>query len=377
MFRSSRLLTFAILASALVQVSYAGEAVVIASGGPKNEPRQPQLAVDERGMIHVTFGINNSVFYCQSNDGGRSFGKATELPGGYVMSLGMRRGPRIAVSGDGICLSAIGGKQGKGRDGDLLAYHSSDRGKTWQGPVAVNELPNVAREGLHAMAAGPQGRVCCVWLDLRNGKTEIYAAASKDGGRTWEKNVRVYKSPDGSVCECCHPSVTYDSSGKLHVMWRNSLSGSRDMYLASSADGGTTFGKAVKLGRGTWPLDACPMDGGYLAVSPKGDIFTAWRRDTEVFLTSANGSEEQRIGVGRQPWIAAVARGPHVVWLRDRNAQLMYLAPGAPKPQELAAQANDPVIAAAPDGSGPAVAAWEERRGENTVLVCQVVADRK
>jgi hypothetical protein len=288
MFQSSTLFAFAILVSAFAQIGFAGEAVAIVRGGPPNQPRQPQVAVDERA-IHVAFGINNSVFYCRSNNGGQTFGDATELPGKYVMSLGMRRGPRVVVSGDAICISAIGGKQGKGRDGDLLAYHSSDRGKTWHEPVAVNDEPDVAREGLHAMASGPQGRVCCVWLDLRDRKTEIYAAVSTDGGNTWSKNIRVYRWPDGSVCECCHPSVAYDSSGKLHVMWRNSLGGSRDMYLASSSDGGATFGKAAKLGKGTWPLDACPMDGGYLAVSPKGDIFTAWRRDNEVFLTSASG----------------------------------------------------------------------------------------
>jgi hypothetical protein len=375
MHRSCRLLTFAILVPALASTGYARDAVVIASGSQQNRPRQPQIVVDEKGAIHVAFGINNTVLYCRSDDAGQSFGKPVELPGTFVMSLGMRRGPRIAVTENGICVSAIGGKQGKGKDGDLLAYHSADHGKSWHGPLAVNDAPDVAREGLHAMAGGPQGQMCCVWLDLRNRKTEIYAAVSGDGGQTWGKNILVYHSPDGSVCECCHPSVAFDAAGKLHVMWRNSLSGSRDMYLASSADGGNTFGKAVKLGKGTWPLDACPMDGGQLAISPKGDIFTAWRRDSEVFFTSTSGSSEQRIGVGKQPWIAAAKGGPHVLWLQDRTGQLMYLAPGARAAKQLAPKANDPVIAAAPGGSGPTVAAWEQRQGNETELMCQVVAN--
>jgi len=322
----------------------------------------------------MAFGMNNTVLYCRSDDG-KSFSSPVELPGEFVMSLGMRRGPRIAVAGDSICISAIGGKQGKGRDGDVLSYHSSDQGKTWHGPVRVNDAPDSAREGLHAMAGSQQGQACCVWLDLRSGKSEIYAATSADGGQTWGKNTRVYKSPDGSVCECCHPSVTYDASGKLQAMWRNSLGGSRDMYLASSSDGGATFGKASKLGTGTWRLDACPMDGGHLAVSSKGSVFTTWRRDSEIIFATP-GSKEQRLGVGRQPWIAATANDAYVLWLEDRTGRLLIQSPREGSAVELSAKANDPVIASAPGGVGPLVAAWEERPGKDTMLVAQVIAER-
>lgn len=376
MFSSTKLLTCVVLTLTLARASAADEPVVIAAGGPPNQPKQPQVVVDEKGVVHVAFGINNAVLYCRSEDAGRSFTSPVEMPGHFVLSLGMRRGPRIAATGDSLCISAIGGKQGKGRDGDVLAYHSSDCGMTWQGPAQVNDSSDSAREGLHAMAGSSRDQMCCVWLDLRNGKSEIYAATSADGGKTWGKNTRVYQSPDGSVCECCHPSVAYDASGKLHIMWRNSLGGSRDMYLASSSDGGTTFGRASKLGSGTWRLDACPMDGGYLVISPKGTIFTAWRRDSEVFMATPN-SKEQRVGIGRQPWIAATARGAYVLWLEDRTGRLLMQMPGTDGSTELAAKANDPVIASAPTGVGPVVAAWEERRGKDTALVCQVVEKAK
>jgi hypothetical protein len=356
--------------------SHASEAVTVASGKSSQSPRQPQVAVDSSGAIHLAYGIGNSVVYCRSNDGGRTYGEAVRLPGTYVLSLGMRRGPRIAAAGSRVCITAVGGEQGKGRDGDVLAYYSSNDGKTWNGPSTVNDAPNAAREGLHAMAAGPHGETCCVWLDLRNGKTEVFAAVSKDGGETWEKNNRVYRSPDGHVCECCHPSVSYDDQGNLHVMWRNWLNGSRDMYMARSTDGGQTFGKAVKLGKGTWPLDACPMDGGYLAVTPQGDVFTAWRREGDVFLTTSHVANEQRLGAGQQPWIATDARGPFVVWLEERTGRVLLKKPGEANVVELATKANDPVIAASPDGQGPVVAAWESRQGDQTTIVSRVIAVR-
>jgi hypothetical protein len=289
----------------------------------------------------------------------------------------MRRGPRIAANGQTVGVTAIGGSQGKGRDGDVLAYISSDGGKTWAGPTPVNDTSDSAREGLHAMAAGPPGQLSCVWLDLRNGNPEIFAAASDDGGKTWKKNVRVYRSPDGHVCECCHPSIAYDQRGNLYVMWRNWLDGARDMYLARSTDGGRTFEAAQKLGKGTWPLEACPMDGGYLAASPIGDIFTAWRREAAVFLTSHSLESEQRLGAGEQPWIAAGAQGPFVVWLEKGTDRLLLRSPGHTHSVELAPKAAAPVIAASPDGQGPVVAAWEEGHGKSATIRCKVIADRK
>jgi hypothetical protein len=119
------------------------------------------------------------------------------------------------------------------------------------------------------MAAAPDGTVYCVWLDLRNHRTQVYGAASADGGASWQEERLIYESPDGSVCECCQPQTAYDPQGHLYVMWRNQLAGARDMYLAHSEDNGQTFSQAVKLGRGTWPLNACPMDGGGLATGQR------------------------------------------------------------------------------------------------------------
>jgi hypothetical protein len=287
----------------------------------------------------------------------------------------MRRGPRIAATDKAICVTVIGGKQGKGRDGDLLAMRSVDGGRIWTGPVQVNDAADSAREGLHAMSAGLNSDLCCVWLDLRNGSTEVMASASADGGATWSKNVLAYKSPDGSVCECCHPSVAIDSRGRIHVQWRNSLGGARDIYVASSADGGMTFGKASKLGSGSWPLDACPMDGGAIATVPGGKLVSAWRRDKVVYLSLEGEQEERRLGAGEQPWIAATNDGPFVVWLKKRGDVAYLLRPGSTSPIELATHAADPVIAAGPEARGPVVVAWEARDDKSYTIQCQVIAE--
>lgn len=344
----------------------AGPVQVVPPGGPDRDGKQPQAAVDAKGRIYIAFGRGNAVRLAVSADGGRTFDVSTVGSIGSL-ALGMRRGPRVAASADAVVVTAIGGSKGKGQDGDVFSWRSADAGKTWDGPTRVNSVESSAREGLHAMASGPDGKVFTTWLDLRNKRTEIYGALSKDGGKTWEPDALVYRSPEKSVCECCHPSAAFGPDGTLQVMWRNQLGGKRDLYLASSPDGGKTFRAAQKLGRGTWTLNACPMDGGAVAVGPDGQVETVWMRAGSMFAAKP-GEAERDLGRGVQGWIATGPRGAYAVWLEKRPGKLLALTPNGGSAMTLAEQAGDPVIAAAPGGHGPVVAVWEAKSGEGGIL---------
>ena len=88
--------------------------------------------------LHLAFGVAEQVYYCQFDEVSRPSPQAAfRVPN---MSLGMRRGPRTAHSQNAIAITAIGVAMGKGRDGDILAYRSLDRGKSWLGPVKVNDV---------------------------------------------------------------------------------------------------------------------------------------------------------------------------------------------------------------------------------------------
>src|SRR3954452_18357766 len=134
----------------------------------------------------------------------------------------MRRGPRIVASNRQVTISAV-----SHAEGNLYAWTSGDAGLTWTKAVRINSATNSAREGLHAMAGDGRGNVYTAWLDLRNTGTELWGARSQDGGNTWSSDVMIYHSPDGHICECCHPSVDVAASGMVRVMWRNWLEGSR------------------------------------------------------------------------------------------------------------------------------------------------------
>ncbi|MGZ4963364.1 MAG: sialidase family protein [Limisphaerales bacterium] len=269
--------------------------------------KQPQVAVALDNSVFVAFGKGDSIYVARSTNNAKNF-EPPQLVGTVPkLSLGMRRGPRVIAADNVIAVSAI-----SHQEGNLYCWVSRDGGAHWSKASRVNDEPKAAREGLHAMAAHGN-TVATAWLDLRTGKTELYGAISKDGGVTWSTNFLIYRSPDGHICECCHPSLAFGPDGKLYAMWRNWLNGSRDMYLAASADDGKTFSSSQKLGSGTWPLNACPMDGGAIAIRQDGSPYAVWRRGKAVFSSTTN-SETVLEPEGSQPCVVATDSSIFTAW---------------------------------------------------------------
>ena len=314
------------------------------AGGPPN--RQPHLSA--RGKeIGLTYGAGDAIYFTGSRDAGNTWRNPVKVAEQGKLSLGMRRGPRIALTKDAIVITAITGEKGRGADGDILSWRSVDQGATWSTPIRVNDVAASAREGLHSMAAGGKNTLFVTWLDLREKRTALYGSVSKDGGRTWSPNRIVYQSPSGSVCECCHPTAVVDEAGEIGVMFRNWLDGNRDMYWVRSTNGGATFGPAAKLGAGTWKLNACPMDGGSLVLGPNGSSTSVWRREGNLYLS--NGSGETLLGPGRQPVITQTARGTYLAWTEGKS--IHWKKAGEAGGNTLAEEGTFLSLAPLPDGT--------------------------
>ena len=324
---------------------------------------QPQVAVAPAGRIHVTFGKGNTVHYISSSDRGRTFTKPVqvgELPG---LALGMRRGPRIVATDKVITITAISHSGGA-----LYAWISNDDGATWTHGAKLNDADKSAREGMHAMAGDGEGFVFTTWLDLRNGGMELWGVVSHDGGARWSANALIYKSPDGHICECCHPSAAIGPRGEIAVMWRNWLGGSRDMYAAMSSDGGKTFAPAQKLGTGTWKLNGCPMDGGAIAINSAGKALTAWRREKTAFAAEGPGAEQPLADSALQPIVVAGKNDPYYLWESDGG---LMLKKGAASPTRFAAKASFATGAAMPQNG--AVIVWQSEASGTKTLVAEVL----
>ncbi|RRB05011.1 exo-alpha-sialidase [Larkinella rosea] len=255
----------------------------------------------------MTFGQDSTLYYATSS--GR---KATFSPPVMVAVLpnlvaSAKRGPQIAVTDQFVVVSAVN------KAGDIFAYSLDRKSGRWSSGIRINDVPQIAKEGFQAVAGASKGLFHAAWLDLRGDKkNKIVGATSRDGGRSWSTNQVIYRSPDGTVCECCKVSIAA-TKNDVYVQFRNWLDGSRNLYLAHSADGGKTYQPAQKLGTGTWKLNACPMDGGAVVLSKTGQPLTAWRRENTLY-TCVPGETEQPVSTGRNVTAAANSDKPLLAW---------------------------------------------------------------
>jgi hypothetical protein len=353
-------------------VVLAGQTAAVAPQSEFAAARQPQVAVGPDGAVHVTFGVGNAVYSANSADG-HTFAPPVKVGEYGAQSLGKRRGPRIAAAEKALTIVAVCGERGGGKDGDLLAWRSADGGRTWSAPVKINRVAGAAREGVHDLTSAADGRLFCLWIDLRNGKSQLYGASSADGGTTWGEDRLIYQSPGGGICPCCQPSACFDARGRLHVFWRNNISDDRDMYLVTSNDGGRSWDAPRKLGNGTWHYRACPMDGGGIAADDSGKIHTIWRREQTLYRCVA-GDAETSLGIGEQGRATRGPGGVYLTWITGRPGTLFVMPPDAAQPTRLAARAIDPAIAARPDGRGPVVVVWEEPDAAGGPIRMQTIA---
>ena len=318
--------------------------------------KQVQLAASGKSVA-ATFVWQNKVMFSSSTDNGALWTEPSVVGEAPALAAGRHRGPRIAFSEDAIVITFIAGKSEKrGADGDLFAYRSTDRGKTWKQTARINDVVDAAREGLHAMASGSKGFLYTAWLDLRKPGTRLYGSASRDGGLTWSANEEIYQSPEGTICQCCHPSLAIDSHDVIHVMWRNVIDGNRDFYLASSKDGGKHFSVAEKMGIGSWKLNACPMDGGDLVIAENGKPVTVWRREDAIYV-AIPGELEREVHVGKDPSIALARDGTYFAWRDDQGIEVR--TPGKVEPSLLDADGAYPQLLTLQDGT--VLAAWEHK----------------
>jgi len=200
--------------------------------------------------------------------------------------------PSVAVASDGtvyVLWTArvdAGDKHGT----DIYLSASTDRGQSFASEVKVNDDKVPGAHGMHSLAVAKDGRIYAGWLDERNvhapmpstkaeghhmeSNRDLYVATSTDGGRSFSANRKVASD----ACPCCKTSLAVSADGTLYAGWRQVLPGNyRHIAVASSTDGGTKFSAPVIVSDDRWMLQGCPVSGPSLSVdSASGLLKIVW-----------------------------------------------------------------------------------------------------
>src|SRR5437879_4042873 len=128
---------------------------------------------------------------------------------------------------------------------------SWDRGMTWHNDVRINSVPGSAIATgtwslpMPAMGVDPNsGTLYNIWTDSRSGSKDIMIAASTNGGQSWGTNVRVN---DVTTGDQRMPDLAIDSAGTVHAAWLDDRTGNHNIFYSNSTNGGQTWSTNLKV----------------------------------------------------------------------------------------------------------------------------------
>jgi hypothetical protein len=254
------------------------------------------IAADDR-TIAVAWGASlpsgaTDVYLATSADGGRSFGppiRVNDIDGDA--RLNGEQPPRVAMRQHDVTVvwttkGAAGTK--------LVQARSIDGGRTFARASAVPGGDAVGNRGWENATADRGGRVYAVWLDHREmadaamatSHHEHHAEGKADGVAMAQKSKLYIAALDGAVapravtggvCYCCKTAIAAGADGAIYTAWRHVYPGNvRDIAFSLSRDGGRTFAAPIRVSEDKWVLEGCPDDGPAMAVDAANRVHVVW-----------------------------------------------------------------------------------------------------
>lgn len=216
------------------------------------------------------------------------------------------------------------------RDGNSEIYfkRSLDGGTTWEQDVRLTDDPSVS--GLPSILV-QNTTIHVAWFDMRAGQNnyEIYYKRSTDAGETWSSDTRLTYDPSISW----YQSLALTGSN-LHVVWRETRDGNYDIFYKRSSDEGITWGADTNLtqapGSSETPCITAwenmlhvlwfdNRDGGAYEIYYKRSTDQGITWEPDVRLTYDSGVSFGPCAVAKDSMV-------HVIWqdYRDGNWELYY-----------------------------------------------------
>jgi hypothetical protein len=185
-------------------------------------------------------------------------------------------------------------------DNQIAVSRSTNGGLAWSTKTLISTAINAGshNQGVNVQT-GPNGQVYVTWAvydSWPSAETALGFARSTDGGITWQPAIRAITNIKGirdaatgggllggkDQRTASFPSMTVNmQTGHIYIVWANigvpgtNTGTERDIYMAKSTDGGTTWGTAIRVNQDTpnnardqwFPWIACDPVSGALVVA--------------------------------------------------------------------------------------------------------------
>ena len=192
--------------------------------------------------------------------------------------------PRLALAGDQVLvlwqeIIFSGGSHG----GDILFARSDDGGRTFSGPlnlsdsVAGDGKGRITRDLWHNgsldLAVATDGSVYAAWTEYEG---PLWFTRSRDGGKTFSPRIKVNQK---QTKPARGPSLAV-AGQTVHLAWTDG-----DIHVATSTDGGASFGAPLRVTRSRDYTDAPKI-----ALDPSGALHLVYEEDSRILYTRSADS---------------------------------------------------------------------------------------
>jgi hypothetical protein len=219
------------------------------------------------------------IFFARSLDGGATFGPPVNLSNsiggdgkGRINKEVWHNGSLdLAIDPGGTLLAAW-----TEYDGPLWFSRSTDRGKSFSKPVRIAGGGDAKPARAPALAAGPEGRVYLAWTLGEDEGADIRVATSTDGGRSFGEPTIVAETKTYSDA----PKVAVDRNGTVHIVYAESSGGPFDrqnVRYTRSHDRARTFEPSREIS-GPSPDSARGAAFPALSLDERDGVHVLWER---------------------------------------------------------------------------------------------------
>ena len=249
----------------------------------------PKLTTAPDGRIVLTFsekeGTMAHYYVAVSDNAGRTFTTPRSIGLAEFGAAILQRQPYVVLDKNNIMHVAV--EQSIGNNERALHHRSSsDMGASWSMPVRISAEPPARPQDFATIAVDDEGAIYISYIsvlsDASDEYTHIFLVRSTDGGKTWSRERRVDAFAVGGCCECCIQNIIVDAKGDVVIAFRSNIMNRRDIHIVRSSDGGQTFTAPQLIQSEPWFIDGCPGTGPSVRSDSTGTLHITWRDTRDV-----------------------------------------------------------------------------------------------
>lgn len=294
----------------------------------------PDLAVGSDGKLYVVWQDNrrgNWDIFGSVCPPGQSFSRESRITDSNDNEIN----PAIAIDGQSPNSAYVAWQDDRNGNQDIYVAASAN---SFASNTVSRVTANTADQVDPDIAADAQNVLYIVWTDMRNGRADIYGAASNAGPWT---NVPVITTTSDQA----NPVLASEPGGSvLHLLWVDNALGDQEVYYAKmeGLPGSPLTGRSIVDDTSgadqLAPAIVCATGGKVFACWQDSRHEGAYSTDTDLYVVElVSGTARTNVLVGddqtnasqHEPAIGVNANAqPYVIWTDDRRGtpQIYYAA---------------------------------------------------